>query len=216
MKQPQKPLWRKSMLDNLNIDNIFENLSEISGNGDYYGYERDTSWNDYKNESGYYQEYKELFDELSVGAYDLEESMRQYRSEKEWLNIHDIWDDMTVALLGKTQKILGFDAIECDYYGMLDIDEKWAQEECVKRIERLTKHEMIRAFREVMVSLTSFFDIKAAHDCLTSIVEELDYRGALLQCKNNEINQLYKDLTGKNGAEFDQIIANIPQRMWVE
>ena len=61
-----------------------------------------------------------------------------------------------------------------------------------------------------------FFDIKAAHDCLTSIVEELDYRGAMLEEKNNRINQLYEDLTGKNGEEFDRIIEQIPQRMWIE
>jgi hypothetical protein len=67
-----------------------------------------------------------------------------------------------------------------------------------------------------MTALTLFFNIKAAHDCLTSIVEELDERGALLQKKNDEINRVYEDLTGANEAEFDRIIANVPQRMWVE
>jgi hypothetical protein len=61
-----------------------------------------------------------------------------------------------------------------------------------------------------------FFDLKAAHDCLTSIVEELDERGAVLEQKNERINLLYKDLTGKNAEAFDNEIANLPPRMWVE
>ena len=61
-----------------------------------------------------------------------------------------------------------------------------------------------------------FFDIKAAHDCLVSIVEELDEKGALLEQKNEQINRLYHDLTGKSDSQFDEIIRNLPQRMWVE
>jgi hypothetical protein len=100
---------------------------------------------------------------------------------------------------------------------MLNPDcEDYAVEEAVKRIERLPKRDMIRIFRTVMTTLVLFYDIKAAHDCLTSIVEELDNRGAILTNKNNEINRLYEDLTGKNGEIFDSIIEQIPQRMWIE
>ena len=51
---------------------------------------------------------------------------------------------------------------------------------------------------------------------MTSIVEELDEKGALLEQKNERINLLYKDLTGKSGEAFDEEIANLPPRMWVE
>ena len=81
---------------------------------------------------------------------------------------------------------------------------------------RLTKQELIRNFRKVLMTIVMFYDIKAAHDCLTSIVEELDERGALLAQKNERINLLYKDLTGKSGETFDEEIKNLPPRMWVE
>jgi glyoxylate carboligase len=67
-----------------------------------------------------------------------------------------------------------------------------------------------------MVTLLIYFDIKAAHDCLTSIVQELDAKGALLERKNAAIDHLYQDLTGKNEADFDRLVATLPQRMWVE
>ena len=202
MKPSEKPLWKKSMLQTLNLGDIRDYLYEISENGDPFGYDRD--------ESGYYQDYKELFDELSAGACRLLEAL------EEW-DIRENWDDMTVALLGYKQKVLGYDAAEEDYYSMLNpYSEDYAVEEAVKRIERLPKREMIRIFRIVMTTLVLFYDIKAAHDCLTSIVEELDNRGAILTNKNNEINRLYEDLTGKNGEMFDSIIEQMPQRMWIE
>ena len=157
------------MLQSLNLYDIMEYLNEIMDNGDMYGYERK-----HENESGYYQEYKEQFDELSAGAYTLYEALQAW-------DVSENWDAMTVSLLGETQKVLGFDAAETDYYGMLSYQEDWAIEEATKRIERLTKRDIIKCFRKVMVTLVSFFDIKSAHDCLTSIVEELDHRAAFMQ-----------------------------------
>lgn len=205
MKQSARPMWKKSMLQSFSLYNIKDFLYEIGDNGDCYGYDRCE-----QGESGYYQEYKELFDELSAGAYALREAMESY-------DLEDNWDDMAVALLGYQQRVLGFDSVEDDYFAMLNTyQEDFAVEEAEKRIKHLSKDEMIRTFRKVLVTLTLFYDIKAAHDCLTSIVEELDYRGAMLAEKNNRINQLYEDLTGKNGEEFDAIVELIPQRMWIE
>lgn len=193
------------MLQSFSLYNIKDFLYEIGDNGDCYGYDRCE-----QGESGYYQEYKELFDELSAGAYALREAMESY-------DLEDNWDDMAVALLGYQQRVLGFDSVEDDYFAMLNTyQEDFAVEEAEKRIKHLSKDEMIRTFRKVLVTLTLFYDIKATHDCLTSIVEELDYRGAMLAEKNNRINQLYEDLTGKNGEEFDAIVELIPQRMWIE
>lgn len=194
------------MLQSLDLSSIMDYLYEISENGDMYGYDG--------GDDGYYQEYKELFDDLAGDASSLIDALDEYTGYGD--NIKDIWDEMTVALLGETQRVLGFDAVEQDYFGMLNCEEDFAVEEAKKKLERFTKQDLIRYFRTVLVILVSFFDIKAAHDCLTSIVTELDEKGALLERKNEQIDQIYEDLTGKNGEAFDQLVANIPQRMWVE
>lgn len=206
MDQPKRPLWKKSMLQTLNYYDITEYLDEIVNNGDPWGYERD--------ESGYYQEYKEQFDELSDGAYRLSDALNEY--DYNYGKLKEIWDDMTVSLLGYQEKVYGFDPAEEDYYAMLECEENWAVEEAEKRLMRFTKEQLIKNFRKVLTTLILFFDIKAAHDCLTSIVEELDERGAILERKNEKINQLYEELTGANAAEFDRVIEGIPPRMWVE
>ena len=207
MKQSERPVWKKSMLQSLNLSSIMNYLYEISENGDMYGYDG--------GDDGYYQEYKELFDDLAGGASSLIDALNEYDAHNGG-STKDIWDEMTVALLGETQRVLGFDAVEQDYFGMIDCQENLAVEEAEKKLERLTKHDLIQYFRKVLVILVSFLDIKAAHDCLTSIVQELDEKGALLEQKNEKINQIYGDLTGKNGEQFDSLVANLPQRMWVE
>lgn len=204
--QSKRPLWKKSMLQSLNFYEIIEYLDEIGNNGDPYGYARE--------ESGYYQEYKEQFDDLSDGAYRLWDALDN--SDYGDCRLCDIWDDMTVALLGYQEKVLGFDQVEEDYFAMLSYQEDAAAEEAEKRLMRFTKEQLIKNFRKVLTTLVLFFDIKAAHDCLTSIVEELDERGAILERKNESINRLYEDLTGSNAEDFDNIIKSIPPRMWVE
>ena len=208
MEQSKRPLWKNSMLKTLNFYDVTEYLDEIGSNGDPYGYERD--------ESGYYQEYKEQFDELSDGAYRLSEALNEYDYYSGDCRLRDIWDDMTVALLGYQEKVFGYDQAEEDYYAMLSYHEDLAVEEAQKRLMRFTKEQLIKNFRKVLTTLILFFDIKASHDCLTSIVEELDERGAILERKNEQINKLYEELTGSGSEEFDKIIKGIPPRMWVE
>ena len=191
MKQSDTPLWKKSMLQHLNLGDITETLYEIFENGDMYGYEND--------EAGYYQEYKEQFDELSFGANSLLNALQEY-------DLSEHWDDMTVCLLGQTTTVLGSDSGEMDYYHMADpYCEDLAVQEAQKRLMRLTKEELIRTFRSVMVVLTSFFDIKAAHDCLTSIVQELNERAAIME-------RAFK----KAGMDDNAPLPALPMRSWVE
>ena len=206
MYQSKIPLWKKSILQFLSLWDITDWLNEIMDNGDMYGYERSE-----ENESGYYQEYKELFEDLAGGAYQLWEALQDS-------TIKDNWDNMTVALLGKTHTVLGFDQVQTDYFHLVNrYEEDCAVEEAITRIKRLKKDDLIRCFQKILTVLLLFFDVKASHDCLTAIVEELDERGALLQQKNAEIDRLYEELTAATGSEhFDEVIQMMPPQMWVE
>lgn len=199
------------MLKKMSLSDMKEQLWEISDNGDAYGYE----WGD---ESGYYAEYKDQFDELSAQAGMMLEALDNI--ECEWYideyEAEEQWNDITVGMLGELYTVLGYDSEELDYYNILGYEEDMAQEEAIKRLSRLTKPELIKRMQYCLKMIVLFYDIKAAHDCLTSIVEVLDEKGAILERKNNEIDRIYEDITGKNSDNFDAIVASLPQRMWVE
>lgn len=205
MEKSKTPLWKRSMLKKLNIIEIQEHLYEMAENGDMYGYE-DTSV------EGYYNEYKDFFDEISGMAYNLLQVLDDY-------DISENWDDMTVTLMGNYERVLGYDVAEKDYFRMIfDFEEDMAVEEAEGRIMRLTKKEMLKLFRTVINTLMAFYDIKTAHDCLCSIVEELDAKGAILEKKNDEINRIYEDYTNLDSSKLDEAVAGISpkSRIWVE
>lgn len=39
LSKSKSPMWRRSMMDRLNLQDIVRDLEEISESGDYYGYE---------------------------------------------------------------------------------------------------------------------------------------------------------------------------------
>lgn len=76
MNQSKNPIWKKSMLSKLNFVEICEWLDEIAQNGDPFGYETDRT--------GHYNDYKELFDDLSDSACHLRDALREQEVEKNW------------------------------------------------------------------------------------------------------------------------------------
>lgn len=209
--RPKTPLWKKSMLAKMDLASVRAALYGIAENGDAYGYE-------YGDEAGYYAEYKDQFDELAAQAGILQDAIDAAISEKyiDEYELEEQWNDITVAMLGELYTVLGFDCVEMDYYGILAPEEEWAQEEARKRLERLTKAQLLDRFAFVWKVLILFYDLKASHYCLVAIVEELDEKGALLERKNDAIDRIYEDITGKSGEDFDAMLRTIPQRMWVE
>lgn len=201
----EKPIWKKSMLDGLDLGSIQNELYDMSENGDFWGY-------DDRDEGSYYDEFRELFNEIAAGATELNEAIDNWRCMMD-----GAWDDLTVGMLGNTQRVLGFDTVERDYYRMTEpYMEDWAQEEACKRVEHWTKREMMGNFKFVLSTIVSYLDLKAASDTMLAVVAELDYRGAMLEEKTNRIDQIYSDITGKSAEQFEKELENLPQRMWIE
>ena len=171
LSRAKRPMWRKAMLQRLSLDDMREDLGEISEAGDCYGYEGDSLCE-------YYDEYRPLFDELSTGAFDLLdtiERIKEYDGES-----FARWDDFTVALIGPIRKVLGYDESEMDYFDLLSWDEDAAVKEAEKRLQRLTKAQLVQTFRQVMIALVAYWDIKGSFDTLSAVVNELDSRAAVL------------------------------------
>lgn len=175
IEQPKTPLWKKSMLERLNFSEVVESLYEIMQNGNAEGY-------DDEQYDGYYNEYREEFNLLSEGAELLFDSLNE--QELKDYSLKDYWDDITVGLLGVKYTVLGFDSTSLDYYSMLNDEEDLAVEKAKKRLMRMTKQELIDNFSNVLRTLLLFFDLKASHDCLVSIVQELDERAAAMKSGN--------------------------------
>ncbi len=210
MKCSEMPLWKRALIEDLNLSEIMSWLWEVGENGDMYGY-------DTEGESEYYYEYKDLFDDLSCGAYDLAEAIE---SQDQYVD-EDIFNDIIVSALGELYKTQGYDSEEYDYFQILnEFESSLAQEEARERLMKMTKKNLIDVFCKSIKLLALFWDIKTAHDCLAAIVDELDYKGAILDKKRSAIDKLYEEYTGQDPEDFERrfekIVEDLPQRMWVE
>lgn len=178
-----RPIWQRTILEHLSMREIGNYLEEIAESGDCYGYQGE-------DRGEYYEEYRELFDELAMGVSDLLDEISRMEEYGQSEELH--WNDFTVALLGDKYKVRGYNDDRDDLCAMPPEDEDYAVKMAQKRLEKMTKADLIKAFAQVMELLMRYVDIKAAYDTLAAVVVELDNRAAM----------------HASGAE--------PQRAWIE
>lgn len=138
----------------------------------------------------------------------------------------DRFDDiMVVSGIGDSPgyEILGYDIVEEDYFGINPFLHEYAKEESVKRLERLTKKELLNTMRQVMCIVFAYQGIQSRYQDLKSAID-------ILRGKNKEylegvkkINELYDSIDWSDrwveyseGYEaLDRIFEKLPQEAWL-
>lgn len=138
----------------------------------------------------------------------------------------DRFDDiMVVSGIGDSPgyEILGYDIVEKDYFGINPFLHEYAKEESVKRLERLTKKELLNTMRQVMCIVFAYQGIQSRYQDLKSAID-------ILRGKNKEylegvkkINELYDSIDWSDrwveyseGYEaLDRIFEKLPQEAWL-
>ena len=133
------------------------------------------------------------------------------------------YDDCTVALIGQRYTLIGYDSYEEDYYGLTGYERELAQTEAGKRLMRLTKAEMISTIGQCVGILVAFLDLRQQYDYLKAAFDVLrDENTSMLQ-QIREIEDAYQEAAREGwyyGSEavkrFDQLLAALPDRAWIE
>ena len=137
--------------------------------------------------------------------------------------IQKYFDNFFVAMGGGDfgSGILGYDDSEGDYFGLDIYESEFAEEESQKRLQRLTKSEIIstatRCFR-IFMAFTGVYsryqDLKTAIDILK------DRHNGFIQTIR-QINELYEKANeeyfyGETTRKFDKMLSNLPDYVWVQ
>ena len=104
---------------------------------------------DYDEEAEW--EFKFAFAGLTAKVDQLIESISEQAHNFWGEDYAQLFDDCTVALLGNRYSLVGYDAIEEDYYALCGYDEQLATTEAGKRLMRRTKVEMIAIIGQCLV-----------------------------------------------------------------
>lgn len=133
------------------------------------------------------------------------------------------FDDYTVALIGNRYKLIGYDWEEEDYYSLFGYEKDLAFTEAGKRVTRHTKADMLSNIGMCMGIMIAFLDLRQSYDYLKATFDILrDENTSLLQTLK-EIQDLYAKAAAENfyswreaTRQFDRMLANLPDRVWIE
>lgn len=166
-------------------------------------------------------EFKMAFADLEASADQLRNSIHEASCYED--DFSRTYDDCTVALIGNRYRCVGFDTVEEDYYGLCGYERDLAQTESGKRLMRMTKAEMISTIGQCLGILVSFLDLRQQYDYLKATFDILrDENTSMLQ-QVKEIWTAYEEMDAADWTKrpelerrFDLMLANLPERAWIE
>ncbi len=166
-------------------------------------------------------EFKMVFSDLEARADRLFEKIYELCRYED--NFGQTYDDCTVALIGNRYRTVGFDSFEEDYFSLTGYESDLAQTESGKRLMRRTKAEIISIVGQCFGILIAFLDLRQQYDYLKATFDILrDENTSLLQ-QIKAIDAAYDAMDRADWVkrpalekEFDQLLAALPDRAWIE
>lgn len=214
--------YKKAAVSGLTLFEIREKLSEIVEACDEVIY-----WMDSDDQTlvdaldGDYEDaerFKTDFAVLSADADRMNEDM------------YEVWeperfdDILVVSGIGnqRGETLMGYDAYECDYYGIDPFLGGWAEKESTKRLERLTKKELLEQMAQTVSITFAFLGIQSRYQDLKASID-------ILRAQNKEyldsvkmLNELHSKLWNEWGymdykieRQMDAIIQRMPQEAFL-
>lgn len=218
--------YKKSIVKSMNLDDIRNTLYEIEEESSNVQWLDDElgALEDILGEDEA-QEFRMLYADLSNNANRLQEEMDELEG------LYENFDDVAVVLSNDDDTLMGFDSYVEDYYGL---EPGWESNQAIaeagKRLERLTKKELIQTFQDCQRLMWAFANIRLKYERLQASFEIL--RGeqtAVLDAVRN-INELYEQIEAvTNGFErrlefadetlnkkWQALLAELPNDAWIQ
>lgn len=214
--------YKKPALAGLSFYEIMEKLDEISGacSDIHYAFEDDeTLINALDGDEEQAWEFKMAFSALESEAYQLEENLRENVMFSD--DCEREFDDLSVALIGNRFRMLGYDDYEEDYYNLTGYEERLAQTEAGKRVMRKTKQEMLSAIGQTLGIILSFQNVEMKYEYIKATIDIFRDENTSVLKTVKEIEDAYdkaanNDFYGQQDRDFDRLIRELPDRIWIE
>ena len=212
--------YRKPLVKNINLDDIQYDICEISEKCDEVRYfvesDEETLINALDGDEDEVFEFKMMFAELSADCERMYEDLQQEY-------VPECFDIFFVAA-AKDKDMMGWDSYEQDYYGLSGFESSKAVEEAEKRLERLTKSQLIEASQQCFKIFYSYIGLRHRYDCLKAAMDILRDKNAGYLQMVKRIGELYKaaekeefkGYLSEACREYDRLLACMPQEAWIQ
>lgn len=206
--------YRRPMLADLGWCAIEDGLCEIEeACAEVHWYtdtDEDTLVNALDGDEDEAWEFKMTFADVEAKCEDLRHAINELDPGEDYME--DFFNTCTVALIGNRYKLLGWDGMEEDYFGLTGYEPELAVTEAGKRLMRMTKAEMISAIGQCMGIVLAYADLKTQYDSLSAALAVLRDENTSILKTVREIEEAYE----RNGEDFDRLLACLPERVWIE
>lgn len=207
--------YKKPLLKDLNMETIRETLQDIAeASTDIQWMEQDDLLSQMLGDDDDASEFKISFGLLAGDAYQMEEELQDDYLVPEFF---DLW----FAAMGGGE-MLGYDEYEGDYYSLERFDEELAQQESRKKLERMTKKEIIDMASQCFKIATDYLSIKNRYEDLRAALDILRGKNSGQLKVAMEIDELYEKMW-ENGylqydieRRFDRMVSEVHPAIWVQ
>ena len=112
--------------------------------------------------------FKSAFSDLSAELMRMQEDMNEM---EQYYEIPEVFDTLFAACCPKGETMLGYDIVEGDYFGMNDFEQDLGREEAAKKLERLTKKEIIEATQKCFKIAFQYLGLQARYQDLKAAID---------------------------------------------
>ena len=161
--------------------------------------------------------------EFKMAFADIEAKCDTLRSAIEELgwDASDYFDDCTVALLGRTHRLVGYDTYEEDYYALTSYESDLAETEVGKRLMKFTKADLIGKIGQCMRITLAYIDLRQQYDYLQSALDVLRGENQSILKIIKEVdaayNEIFTEISNSDSERtFERLVCDLPDRVWIE
>ena len=218
--------YKKPIVKHLNLDEISEAIYEMQGDCSDVQWFVDNEGHDALAEAlGDEDDAYEFKMQFSALESDIERFLGDLDERRGYLTDTAPYDLMMAACLGGREEMLGYDADEEDYLPIMQGDE-FAAREAQRKIERLTKRQMMEAFTAALSVTVNYCAIKYRYDCLKTGMEILHGKNDGILQNVTAIAEAYDRAEAESdGFEYDwhesvrrldELVRRLPDAAWIQ
>lgn len=227
-KKAREMRYKKPIVKDLNLDSIKQYLWEIQEECDNARWcydDEDTLIDALDGDEEEAYELRMMFSDLSAECERMQDDLNNWSYIDKLEELFDLFF-VAVGAGNDFGGLLGYDTYEQDYFGLdAYISSEWVEEESRKKIERMTKKDIMDIARLSFRIYQSFIALRYRHDCLKASLDILRDKntGHLQMIKQFE--ELYEKVDKETNGfkynwkdsvkELDRVLDAMPQEVWL-
>lgn len=160
--------------------------------------------------------------EFRIAFNALASDLDAFRDDLDEAWIPDCFDDFFCACSGAGESFAGYDVVEQDYFGLSSYEAIAGQDEASKRLERLTKKDLVEAAQRCYQVAVAYLGLRSRFDDLRAAVDIIRAENDGLMSGVKAIEKLYdqwcqaKTISEKIAVDrrMEAIADQLPSEIW--